>query len=371
VNEPFVIGISGSIGSGKSLIRHLLAMRGIMPLDADELTHFLLAKGKAGCRQVAHDFGETYLDGLGDVDRARLGMDVFRDPRSLQKLEAILHPLVSQAVRAILQHTSAPFAALEAIKLYSSDLLQMVDSRWFVTVTPAVQRERLKKTRAMDEGAINERLHQQQFPREMSVDHYIENSSRLSDVEKQIEWIWEDMSREIDGFDRRENDLLRKRSIPILSMQEVEAVEPETRETLTKMLPAASMMEADTFLQRVVLSDTFLSPSGDPGSYLVWRFDHFNTLVQVLQTDNANENMLQGLEKLEEQSGMWGGNCVLVELDERSLPLRQELLSMGYQPFTQEDFVKNPFLSFSLRNKGKIGDHLIKTLAAGVWRLIP
>lgn len=371
MNEPFVIGISGSIGSGKSLIRHLLAMRGVMPLDADELTHFLLAKDKAGCRQVVQDFGETYLDGSGDVDRARLGMDVFRDPRSLQKLEAILHPLVSKAVRAILQHTRAPVVALEAIKLYSSDLLPISDSRWFVTVTPAVQRERLMKTRAMDEGAINERLHQQQFPKEMNVDHFIENSSRLSDVEKQIEWIWEDMSREIDGFDRRKEDLLVIRNIPILSVSEVEVVKPEIQKALAKTLPAASMIEADTFLQRVVLSDTFLSPCDDSGNYLVWQFDHFNTHVQFLQTDSAGENVLQALEMLEKHSGMWGGNCVLVKLDEHSLPLREELLSRGYQTFSQEDIVKYPFLSFSFRNKGKIGDHLVKTLPAGVWRLIP
>lgn len=371
VNDPFVIGISGSIGSGKSLVRHLLAMRGIMPLDADELTHFLLAKGKAGYQQVVQVFGESYLDGSGNLDRARLGMDVFRDPRSLQKLESILHPLVSQTVRAILQQTASPFVALEAIKLYSSDLLQVCGSRWFVTVTPAVQRERLMKTRAMDEEAINERLHQQHFPREMSVDHYIENSRRLSDVEKQIELIWEAMRCTIDGFDRREEDLLARRSIPLLSMQELEAVEPETREALTNMLPAASIMEAETFLQRVVLTDTFLSPCGDSGNYLVWQFNHFNTHVQLLHTDSAGENVLQRLEMLEKHSSMWGGNCVLVKLDEHSLPLKQELLAMGYQTFSPEHFVKHPFLSFSLRNKGKIGDHLVKILPAGVWRLIP
>ncbi len=371
VNDPFVIGISGSIGSGKSLVRHLLAMRGIMPLDADELTHFLLAKGKAGYQQVVQVFGESYLDESGNLDRARLGMDVFRDPRSLQKLESILHPLVSQTVRAILQQTASPFVALEAIKLYSSDLLQVCDSRWFVTVTTAAQKERLKRTRSMDEEAIHERLHQQQFPKEMSVDHYIENSCHLNDAAKQIDIIWEEMKQETTGMGKVDEDPAAILSIPILGVDAIEAVNLEIQRDLMKNLPVLPMMGDDTFLQRVILSRTFLSPCTNSHDFLIWQFDHFNTHVQFLRTDMDHENLQQGLERLENQSIMWGGNCVVVKLDEYSIPFKHELLSMGYHIFSQGDITNYPFLIFSFRNKGKIGDHLVKILPGGIWRLIP
>ena len=371
VNDPFVIGISGSIGSGKSLICHLLAMRGIMPLDADELTHFLLAKGKAGYQQVVQNFGEPYLDDSGNVDRAQLGKNVFDNPHLLQKLESMLHPLISRTVRAILQQSTSPLITLEAIKLYSSDLSQLCDSRWFVTATQAAQKERLKKTRGMDEKAIAERLHQQQFPKEMPIEHYIENSCRLDDVLKQIEIIWGDMRREADGFEQVIDHLAATASMSVLSIDSLEAMDVEIQSTLAEYLPPYQFVDDVDFAQRVILSRTFLSPLNNSSDMLVWQFDHFNTRVRFLKTEENDENLRNGLEKLEQQTSMWGGNCIMVELDAHSLQFKNELRSMGYHVLSDGDILEHPFLPFSIGNKGKIGNHLVKILPDGVWRLIP
>jgi len=371
MRDPFVIGISGSIGSGKSLIRHLLAMRGVMPLDADELTHFLLMKGKAGYQEVVRNFGETYLDNSGNLDRARLGTDVFGNPRSLQKLESLLHPLVSKTVHSILQKSSSPLIALEAIKLYTSDLTQLCDSRWFVTATPAAQRERLKRTRGMDDKAITERLHQQHFPKEMSIDHYIENSCLVGDVAQQIEIIWKDMLQETHGFEQVIECLAETINMPVLSIDSLATIDAKMQGYLAEFLPSHQRIPDGDFAQRVILSRTFLSPLENSDDMLVWQFDHFNTRIRILINDKKDDNLQNGLEILERQTSTWGGNCIMVELDARSLQFQDELRSMGYRILSDADITEHPFLSFSIGNKGKIGNHLVKILPGGVWRLIP
>jgi len=108
---PFVIGISGSIGSGKSLIRHFLAMRGVLPIDADEISHLLLAKEKAGYRLVERLFGERVLAKNGEVDRKKLGEIVFKDALELKKIEAAMHPLVTDAFRSFMDEVPCPLIA--------------------------------------------------------------------------------------------------------------------------------------------------------------------------------------------------------------------------------------------------------------------
>ncbi|MEE9209429.1 MAG: dephospho-CoA kinase [Kiloniellales bacterium] len=97
----FVLGLTGSIGMGKSAAATMLRRMGLPLHDADKAVHRLLAKGGAAVAAIAAAFPDVVIDGA--VDRQRLGAQVFEDRAALERLEAILHPAVRRATRAFLR----------------------------------------------------------------------------------------------------------------------------------------------------------------------------------------------------------------------------------------------------------------------------
>jgi dephospho-CoA kinase len=95
-----VLGLTGSVGMGKSTATRLLRRCGIPVHDADAAVHRLLARGGGAVTLVAAAFPEALKDGA--IDRTALGRQVFGDPEALNRLEAILHPLVRQSERRFL-----------------------------------------------------------------------------------------------------------------------------------------------------------------------------------------------------------------------------------------------------------------------------
>ena len=94
------IGLTGSIGSGKSSVATLLRERGIPVVDADAHARQALGPGSEGERKVLSAFGPSVHDGNGHVDRKKLAAEVFSDPGRLSKLEAIIHPIVQEKTRS-------------------------------------------------------------------------------------------------------------------------------------------------------------------------------------------------------------------------------------------------------------------------------
>ncbi len=91
---PFLVGLTGGIGSGKSTVARLFAELGVPVIDADELVHGLTAAGGAAMAAIRAEFGPDYVDSSGALDRARMRGRVFADRDARVKLEAILHPMV-------------------------------------------------------------------------------------------------------------------------------------------------------------------------------------------------------------------------------------------------------------------------------------
>jgi dephospho-CoA kinase len=93
----FSIGLTGGIGSGKSLVADLFAARGAAIVDTDVIAHSLTAPGGAAIEAIAAAFGAGFIDDSGAMDRARMRQTVFADPAARKKLEAILHPMIRAA----------------------------------------------------------------------------------------------------------------------------------------------------------------------------------------------------------------------------------------------------------------------------------
>jgi dephospho-CoA kinase len=100
-----VIGLTGSIGMGKTTAARLFRRRGIPVYDADRAVHGLSAKGGRAVPAIAAAFPGTVVDGA--VDRKKLGALVFGNPEALKRLEAILHPLVAKERQVFLRRARA------------------------------------------------------------------------------------------------------------------------------------------------------------------------------------------------------------------------------------------------------------------------
>lgn len=114
-NWPIVLGLTGSIGMGKSTAAAALRRLGVPVHDADAVVHRLLGRGGAAVPLVEASFPGVVS--AGAVDRKKLGAQVFRDAAALGRLEAILHPMVRASARAFLVRATRQRRALVVLDI--------------------------------------------------------------------------------------------------------------------------------------------------------------------------------------------------------------------------------------------------------------
>lgn len=188
----YVIGLTGNIGTGKSVVRRMLEHLGAYGIDADALAHRTIARGAPGYQLVVDLFGKWILKEDGEIDRGRLGRLVFADPQALAGLEGIIHPLVEQAVEFLVKRAPHPVVVIEAIKLLESDLAKKCDSIWVVYAPKEVQLARLTQRRRMPRAEAIQRI-ESQAPQEGKVKAakiVINNVGSIEDTWKQVAAGW-------------------------------------------------------------------------------------------------------------------------------------------------------------------------------------
>lgn len=90
----FSVGLTGGIGSGKTLVADLFAARGAAVVDTDQIAHQLTAPDGVAIPLIRTQFGDDFINDTGAMDRAKMREQVFKDPQAKRRLEAILHPLI-------------------------------------------------------------------------------------------------------------------------------------------------------------------------------------------------------------------------------------------------------------------------------------
>ena len=188
----FVIGLTGNIATGKSVVRRMLEHLGAYTIDADSLTHRAYAKGAPGYQQVLDKFGKWLLNREGEIDRKKLGNLVFSDPDAMRQLEEIVHPLVRQATEMLIQRASQPVVVIEAIKLLEGDIRKVCDSIWVTNAPEAIQAERLMRKRGLTHEQALERIHAQsaQTQKVNMANMVITNTGSYDDLWKQVNEAW-------------------------------------------------------------------------------------------------------------------------------------------------------------------------------------
>jgi dephospho-CoA kinase len=192
----YVIGLTGNIATGKSVVRRMLEHLGAYTIDADALSHRVISKGAPGYQPVLDTFGKWLLGPDGQINRTKLGHLVFADKDALKQLEEIIHPHVTQAVDILARRASQTVIVIEAIKLLESDLRRHCDAIWVTDAPQQVQVERLMRKRGMSEEEALQRVRVQSAQKEKvaAANVVITNNGSYDDLWKQVSEAWKRIS---------------------------------------------------------------------------------------------------------------------------------------------------------------------------------
>ena len=195
VNKPFVIGLTGSIGMGKSETAKLFAAEGIPVFDADAAIHELYA-GKAAAMIEAAFPGATRN---GVVDRAVLGAKVSADASTLARLESLMHPLVADLRAKFLARHDAPIVVLDIPLLLETGT--KVDAVVVATAPEHVQRERVLSRPGMTEAKFAALLSRQMSDAQKRAQaHYLVMTDKgLDHAREQVRMILADIRAKLDA----------------------------------------------------------------------------------------------------------------------------------------------------------------------------
>ncbi|HVR90062.1 MAG TPA: dephospho-CoA kinase [Novosphingobium sp.] len=181
MTKPFVLGLTGSIGMGKSAVAAMFQGLGVPVFDADAAVHQLQGPGGALLGAIAAAFPGVVTP-LG-VDRPRLGTFVFGDADALKKLEGIVHPAVSKLREAFLErHKSAPLVVFDIPLLFEKGRSGEVDAVLVVSASPEAQRARVLARPGMSEEKFAKILGLQvpDADKRARADHVIDTGTSLA-----------------------------------------------------------------------------------------------------------------------------------------------------------------------------------------------
>jgi dephospho-CoA kinase len=200
--KPIVVGLTGNIASGKSLVGQALVRLGgergvrVAHIDADRLSRQAMVPGTEVYRQIVDAFGPRVVGPDGALDRARLGEIVFGDPAALACLEAIVHPAVIALAEGRIAASNESVVVVEAIKLIESGMVRrLCDVLWVVTAPRAVRLERLVRERGMDRAVAEQRIAAQppEGDKVAQADRVIDNGGAIEETVRQVEQAWQDL----------------------------------------------------------------------------------------------------------------------------------------------------------------------------------
>ena len=193
------VGLTGGIGAGKSEVSKRLAALGAVVVDADKAAREVVEPGTPGLARIAEIFGPGVLQPDGSLDRAKLAEIVFADEEARGRLNAIVHPLVHDWMRAAdaaaLRSRGDDVVVVHDVPLLAEggkggefDLVIVVD------VPPAVQVERLAGRGMPEEQARARMTAQAAREQRLAVaDIVIDNSGSLDDLDRRVAAVWADL----------------------------------------------------------------------------------------------------------------------------------------------------------------------------------
>jgi len=186
-----IIGLTGSIASGKSTVSEMLKKKGFPIVDADEIARLVVEPGSPVLLEISRAFGLGVLHADGSLNREKMGERIFNNVEERQKLNGIIHPAIRQEmVRQKEQwlSTGSKSVIMDIPLLFESRLQSFVDKIIVVSVTPEIQKERLIARNVLSEEEADARI-RSQLPieeKELSADAVLRNNGPVEETERQL-----------------------------------------------------------------------------------------------------------------------------------------------------------------------------------------
>jgi len=194
-----IIGLTGSIASGKSTVATTLQSWGAYVIDADKLGHRAYVKGTDAFHKVVAQFGEDVVGADGEVDRRALGAKVFGEGGSLKQLTDIVWPAIydmaAAEIKQSLDSNPNTVVVLEAAVLIEAGWQSLVDEIWVTTVDPSTAIERASARDGVDADAVQARIDAQLSNAERTAEAavVIDNSADEPQLLAQLENHWKNL----------------------------------------------------------------------------------------------------------------------------------------------------------------------------------
>ena len=188
--KPWILGLTGGIGSGKSAAAQHFVDLGVHLVDADHVARWVVEPGKPALEKIVEHFGSTMLQADGQLDRAALRSRIFVDAEERRWLEALLHPLIGQEIIQYLARAQSPYAILVSPLLVESGQHKLTHR---VLVVDAPEQLQIQRTMARDQSSDEhvQAILKAQASREERLSHA--NDVLLND--RDLHWLQSEVER--------------------------------------------------------------------------------------------------------------------------------------------------------------------------------
>jgi len=191
-----VIGLTGGIGSGKSMVSQFMQELGAVLIDADTVGHEAYQPGTDTWRELIAAFGEQILASDNSIDRKKLGGIVFGNSESLARLNQIMYPRMHQMMGDRIEECrrqGVEVVVLEAAILLEAGWNQLVDEVWITVAPESVVVERTRERTGLPEEQILARIRSQMSSEERAkhADVVINNDGSLEELKDKVRELWE------------------------------------------------------------------------------------------------------------------------------------------------------------------------------------
>jgi dephospho-CoA kinase len=190
------IGLTGGIGTGKSVVADLLKQHGAAIIDADRLGHEAYTPHTEAWEAVVAAFGNDILTPEGEIDRRKLGGIVFADASQLERLNGIMHPIMARMVeqrKSGLQDDGVAVAVVEAAVLFEAGWDALVDEVWTTDAPVDTVVQRLRERNGLSDEEARKRINSQMpaAERNRRSDVVVNNAADPATLRRTVAAMWE------------------------------------------------------------------------------------------------------------------------------------------------------------------------------------
>ena len=199
----YVVGLTGGIGTGKSVVIEILREQGVVILDADRVGHEVYLPGQPGYEDIVAEFGQDVVAEDGTIDRRKLGPIVFSSPDKLARLNAITHPRMKEMMRDRLAEAGRAgrmVAVLEAALLFDAGWDDLTDEVWVTVVDAETAARRASERSGIPVEQVLERIQKAQMASDERIrrsDVAIDTSGTVEDTRRRTLEAWGELEQRL------------------------------------------------------------------------------------------------------------------------------------------------------------------------------